>query len=167
MSVEAFDALLCAVKCQDPRSAVATIDSALHLRVLRSDDLDELFDALPRRYRRLRGLVDGRAESGPETLVRLMLRALGCEIAVQVDIEGVGRVDFVVDGWLIVECDSREHHSSPQAQLVDRRRDLAAAQRGYLVIRLLAEDIMWRPEEVISALRGVLGVSRGRLQGKP
>ena len=35
--------------------------------------------------------------------MRLMLRGLGCQIEVQVVIPGVGRVDFVVDGWLIVE----------------------------------------------------------------
>lgn len=159
LSVEAFDAVVDAVRCQDPRAAIATIDSALHLHVLRVDELDELFDVLPRRYRRLRGLIDSRAESGPETLVRLMLRGLGCRVGVQVQIEGVGRVDLLVDDWLIVECDSRQFHSHWEAQREDRRRDLAAAERGYSTIRLTAEDIMWRPEVVLCALRGLLTAS--------
>lgn len=162
MSVDVFDALLHAVRCQDPRAAVATLDSALHLGLLRADDLDEFFAALPRRYRRLRGLLDGRAESGPETLVRLMLRALGCSFELQVSIDGVGRVDIVVDGWLIIECDSKQFHAGWEAQKADRRRDLAAAERGYCTIRLVAEDIMWRPEVVVEALRGLLGTGRRR-----
>lgn len=156
MSVGVWDALLQAVRCQDPRAAIATLDSALHLGVLRTDELDEFFAALPRRYRRLRRLLDARAESGPETFVRLMLRALGCSFEPQARVDGVGRVDFLVDGWLIVECDSHAHHGERAAQRNDRRRDLEAATRGYVVLRLLAEDIMWRPDAVSAALRGVV-----------
>ncbi|GAA5029607.1 hypothetical protein GCM10025738_08940 [Microbacterium fluvii] len=151
-----LDAVVQAVRCQPPRAGIATIDSALHHRVIGADDLDDLFDALPRRYRRLRGLVDGRAESGPETMVRLMLRSLGCRFELQVKITAVGRVDFVVDGWLIVECDSKAFHSSWEEQLKDRRRDLAAAERGYAVLRVVAEDILWHPEAVLRALRGLV-----------
>ncbi|SIT70417.1 hypothetical protein SAMN05880545_0690 [Microbacterium sp. RU33B] len=78
LSVEPFDALVQAVRCQTPRASVATIDSALRLGVLHSDDLDALFAALPRRYRMLRKLIDPRAESGPESLLRLILMSLGC-----------------------------------------------------------------------------------------
>lgn len=162
LSVEPLDAVAHAVLCQRPRDAVATIDSALHHGVLRLDELDELFGALPRRYRRLRGLLDARAESGPETLVRLILRTLGCRFDVQAHVDGVGRVDLLVDGWLIVECDSEQFHSGWQAQRADRRRDLAAASRGYSVLRIIAEDIMWRPEAVQAALRGLIGSPRSR-----
>lgn len=161
-SIELFDALIQAVRCQEPRAAIATLDSALHLGALREDDLDELFGALPRRYRRLRALLDGRCESGPETFVRLMLRSLGVSFDLQVDIEGVGRVDFLVAGWLIVECDSRAHHSDWESQRRDRRRDQAAAARGFVTLRPIAEDIMWRPADVRAALAGVIGARRAR-----
>lgn len=154
--VEPLDAVYDAVLAQPPRAAIATIDSALHLGVIRGDDLDELFAALPRRYRRLRRLLDSRAESGPETLLRLILRALGCSYECQVDIPGVGRVDFLVDGWLIVECDSEAHHASWEAQKSDRRRDLAAAKLGLATFRVIAEDILWHPDEVRPALAGLL-----------
>lgn len=160
-SVEAFDAVLQAIRCQPPRAAVATLDSVLHLGVLHPDDLDELFRQLPRRHAVLRKLIDPRAESGPETLVRLMLRSLGAKFDVQVRIHGVGRVDFVVDGWLIVECDSEAFHSTWEDQRRDRRRDQAAAALGYVTYRPIAEDIMWRPEEVRAALAGLLR-ARGR-----
>lgn len=160
-SVEPLDALACAMRCQTPRAALATLDSALHRGLLRPDELDELFRLLPRRHRVLRKLVDARSESGPETLVRLILRSLGVAFDVQVAIVGVGRVDFVVDGWLIVECDSEEFHSSWDAQRRDPRRDQAAAALGYTTFRPIAEDILWHPDLVRAALQGLLASRRG------
>lgn len=164
-SVEPLDALACATRCQTPRAALATIDSALHRGVIRSDELDDLFRLLPRRHRVLRKLIDARAESGPETLVRLILRSLGASFDVQVVIIGVGRVDFVVDGWLIVECDSEEFHSSWEAQRRDRRRDQAAAALGYTTFRPIAEDILWHPDLVRAALQGLLESRRFTARG--
>ncbi|GAA1941037.1 type IV toxin-antitoxin system AbiEi family antitoxin domain-containing protein [Microbacterium aoyamense] len=157
---EVIDALVHAAECQTPRAFIASVDSALHLRHLHPDDLDELFARLPRRLRRLRGLVDARAESGTETLVRLMLRGLGCRPDCQVQIGGVGRVDLVVDGWLVIECDSRAFHSGWEEQRRDRRRDLALAERGFVVLRVLAEDILFRPEVVLAAVKGLLRAAR-------
>lgn len=158
IAVEFFDALRESVRCQPPRAAVATLDSALNMSLISSDDLPELFAALPRRYAVLWPLLDGRAESGPETLVRLMLRSLGVDFEVQVTIPGVGRVDFLVDGWLIVECDSIAHHSSWDAQRRDRHRDQSAAARGFATYRPIAEDIMWQPDAVRGALAGLIGI---------
>lgn len=141
LRVEIFDALLQSVICQSPRAAIATLDSALHLGLIDEDGLDELFRLVPRRRRALRALVDGRCESGPETFVRLLLRALGLPFECQVWIGGVGRVDFVVEGWLVIECDSRAHHGGWEAQVADRRRDLALAALGYASIRPVAADI--------------------------
>jgi very-short-patch-repair endonuclease len=155
-TVEVLDALACAMQCQPPRAALATLDSALFLGVIDEGDLDELFRMLPCRHRVLLELVDARAESGPETLVRLILRTLAVQVEVQVVISGVGRVDFVVDGWLIIECDSEQFHAGWEAQRRDRRRDQAAAVLGYTTYRPIAEDILWHPDRVRAALTGLL-----------
>jgi very-short-patch-repair endonuclease len=94
--------------------------------------------------------------------MRLMLRSLGCVIEVQPEIDGVGRVDFLIDGWLIVECDSKAHHSDWVAQRRDRRRDQAAAARGYTTFRPIAEDIMWAPDRVRAAAVGLLAAPSRR-----
>lgn len=158
------DALAHAVICQAPRAAVATLDSALHLGFVTDVQLREVFRALPAKYRPLLPLVDGRAESGPETLVRLMLRALGCVIELQVEFAGVGRVDLLVDGWLVIECDSRAHHSDWAKHEDDRRRDSQLAAWGYTTLRVTATAIMDRPDEVLAAIRGLLG-ARAALVG--
>lgn len=159
--VSIVDALIHAVRCQPARHAVATIDSALNKALVRTDQLADVFAALPEKYRVLRALIDGRAQSGPETLVRLMVRSLGCSVDLQVEFAGVGFVDLVVDGWLVIECDSKLFHSEWSDQLKDYRRDLALAQKGFCVLRLTAEDIMYAPETVLAAIRGVLKSARG------
>ncbi|KAA9085529.1 DUF559 domain-containing protein [Microbacterium radiodurans] len=149
-------ALSHAVRCQHPRAAIATIDSAIHLGLMEPSDVDVLFSGLPARYGRLRPLIDGRAEAGTETLMRLMLRGVAHSVEPQVRIAGVGRVDLLVDGWLVVECDSDAHHAGLAARLTDSRRDLALAALGYTILRPMAADIMWNPERVLAAVRGLL-----------
>ena len=158
--VEVLDALIQATNCQSPRAAVATLDSALHLRVIDESDLDEIFAHVAPRRRVLRRHVDGRAESGPETLVRLIARALGFDVQLQVVIDGVGRVDLLLDGWLVIECDSEAHHAGWAAQKRDRRRDLALGALGFTTLRPIAEDIMHHPEVVVAALRGMRDARR-------
>ncbi|MCT9001960.1 endonuclease domain-containing protein [Microbacterium memoriense] len=155
-TVAILDALRCAVRCQTPPLAVATVDSVLHVGLATMAEVREVFASLPGRYAAVLAVVDARSESGTESLVRLMLRQIGATYELQVKVRGVGRVDFIIDGWLIVECDSKAHHQGWEKQQEDRRRDIAAARQGYTTIRPLAEDILYRPDEVRAALREIL-----------
>lgn len=154
--VNVRDALAHAVQCQTARDAVATLDSAINQGFVQLADVVEIISSLPARYAVLAALVDERAQSGPETLVRLMARGLGCDVELQARFEGVGYVDLVLDGWLVIECDSERFHSSWEQQKKDRERDVALAALGYTTLRLTAELIMYRPEEALAALRGLL-----------
>ncbi|HCJ49772.1 MAG TPA: hypothetical protein DHW40_10665 [Microbacterium sp.] len=156
------DAVAQAVRCQPPRHAVATLDSILHRGLMSRNDVEDSIASLPKRYRFVRRLIDASAESGPETLMRLILRQLGLRYETQVPIDGVGRVDFLVEGWLIIECDSKAHHEGWTMQRRDRRRDLAAAQRGYVTLRPLAEDLFHAQGEVVAAVRGLIRTRRSR-----
>ncbi|WP_295851110.1 hypothetical protein [uncultured Microbacterium sp.] len=156
LAVDVVEALAQAIRCQPPRSAVATLDSAWHLGLVSEADIDEVFARVPRRFQVLRRLVDPRAEAGTESLVRLLLRPLGCRVELQVRIDGVGRVDLLINGWLIVECDSERFHGTWQMHKNDRRRDMAALERGYTTLRLLAEDILYHPDRVRAALERIL-----------
>lgn len=151
-----LDAVRQAVRCQQPRAAVATLDSLLHHGLVTRAQLEDVFCSLPSRQRALLALVDGSAESGTETYMRLILRAIGASYETQVLVAGVGRVDFVVEGWLIIECDSREFHSGWEAQVRDRRRDCAAAQQGYVTVRPIAADLLGDDSGVRQMLEGVI-----------
>ncbi|WP_256714334.1 DUF559 domain-containing protein [Microbacterium sp. RU33B] len=61
----------------------------------------------------------------------------------------------------MIECDSRAHHSTWEAQREDRRRDRALAERGYAVLRVIGEDVMWNPSAVLAAVGGLLSGHRG------
>lgn len=150
------DAIRHSVRCQDARPALATLDSLVHHGLVTIDELTAIFATLPTRFRILLDLVDGTAASGPETYVRLMLRTLGLRYETQVWIEGVGYVDFVVEGWLIIECDSKEFHEGWAKQKQDRRRDLAAARLGFVTIRPLAADILTDGSTVQEDIRVVV-----------
>jgi hypothetical protein len=148
-AVEVLDALIHASECLGDGDFVAAVDSALHLRLIEPEDLTVVFTSIAPRKRLLRRHVDGRAESGPETIVRLLAAELGFTVEVQKRISGV-------------ECDSKAFHSSWEEQREDRRRDQELARRGYAIYRALAEDILFHPERVEAALRGLR--SRGRLR---
>jgi len=154
--VNPVEALAQSVTCQGSRAAIATLDSAWHLGIVDREGIAEVFERLPQRFQVLRGLLDPRCEAGTESLVRLMLRSIGCRFELQVRLDGVGRVDFVVDEWLIVECDSREFHSSWEMHENDRRRDAAALERGYATVRVLAADVFSRPDDVAAQLRRII-----------
>lgn len=150
------DAIRSMVRCRPGREVVAALDSILHRGLRSMQELQDLFATLPARYLVLLALADARAESGPETLVRLMLRQLGVEFDLQVSVAGVGRVDFLVGARLIIECDSRAHHADWDQRRRDIRRDQEAARRGFVTVRLLAEDILFHPERVLPVLADVV-----------
>ena len=154
--VAVIDAVRTMIRCRPEREVIATIDSLLRLGVVNMTQCREIISSLPARYRPILAQLDARAESGTETFMRLILCLIGVDFAVQVKISGVGRVDFVVDGFLIIECDSRQFHEGWVKQRADRRRDLAAAERGYFTLRVLAEDLLHHPEAVEAAVRGLL-----------
>lgn len=154
--VRVVDALAHAFLCQEPRYALATFDSVLNKQLLAPWQVDDVFASLPGRFQVLRRFADSRAQAGTETLVRLMVLRLGHDVDLQVEIAGVGHVDLIVDGWLAIECDSKEFHSDWRQQLKDYRRDRELATLGYCVLRLTAEDILYHPELVMAALRGIL-----------
>lgn len=45
------------------------------------------------------------------------------------------------EGALLIECDGRDFHSSDEQKAHDRRKDLAALERGYLTLRFTGTQI--------------------------
>lgn len=159
-SIGLADALVQIVRCQEPRFALASIDNALHQRLIKPEAVPAIFAALPASIQYLRPLIDRRSESGQETVLRFIVQKAGYDVEIQVTVDGVGRVDMVVEGCLVVEADSRRFHEGWEAQARDRTRDCDLAMRGYLSLRVLYRDIMYRPDRVVAAIGGLLAASR-------
>lgn len=141
-------AIRSAASCLSAEDLVAVLDSALHADRVDRDELADLLDDYPAETRGLVDRCDGRSESGTESLVRYRLTSRRVKVRPQVHISGVGRVDFLVGKRLVIEVDSRAHHTSDRAYRADRRRDRKLVRLGYRVIRITYEEVLYDWAEV-------------------
>lgn len=143
---------------------VCALDAALHRRLITTSDLH---DAVAGRTGRRRGpalrravaLADGRAESPPETLGRLLLPVLpGLVPQVRVRAGGrvVARLDLGDEALLLgVEMDGRRGHAGSAMIAKDRRRDAPVTRLGWEVERGTWWDVRCgQPAFVERVLRG-------------
>ena len=147
------DALLAAVRCLNNEGIVVVLDSILNQRLLRRDQLASILSGCPLRVRRLLAEADERAESGTESMVRFRLRRLGINVRSQVFFGSVGRVDLLAGRRLVIEVDSREHHTGESTYEKDRRRDLVLVTHDMLVLRLTYRQIVYEWDETLEAIR--------------
>ena len=150
------DALAQALRCQPKELAVAALDSALYQRLATPAQVGMVFASLPARLAPLAGLVDARCMSGIETIIRLILLELEIPFEPQVTFPGIGTVDFVVAGCVVVETDGHLGHDGTEASLRDYARDAALAARGYIVVRLNYRQVMFERELAVAAILGAL-----------
>lgn len=133
--------LVHAVQCLRPELAVAIIDSALRTRRLRVSELPLLASMLPARLRHIVLATDARADSGLESIVRYLLLEAGIELIVHPVLDGIGEVDLLLGGRLILEMDGKLFHLGSAFEN-DRRRDRIATLDGYRVLRLTYHQIV-------------------------
>ncbi|CAG7844571.1 hypothetical protein USB125703_00807 [Pseudoclavibacter triregionum] len=144
-------AAICLVRCIPRDDAVAVFDSALRLGAIDAGSLDRVL-----RASQAGGLIaealDPSAESGIESYLRLLLRRLRLDFAVQVRIVGVGRVDFLVGDRLVIEADGRAWHSQPAAIQLDADRANALRRLGFDILRFTYADIIHEPDKVAQTI---------------
>ncbi|MFD5276444.1 endonuclease domain-containing protein [Pseudarthrobacter sp. NPDC058362] len=109
--------------------------------------------------RKVLDLVDGTADSAIEVVARLIFRSEGIYTETQVELEGIGIVDFLLEGFLIVEIDGSTH-LEPRQVKKDRKRNNAGTLNGYAVLRYGYAEVVYHPERIISEVWQVL---RGRV----
>lgn len=101
--------------------------------------------------------VDLLADSALESALGPLLVLLDAEVQSQVRIPGVpGPVDFLLNGWLVVEGDGFEFHSSRKDYRRDRNKGNALAVLGYTVLRFTYEDVQGRPWWVLAQVERAL-----------
>lgn len=109
--------------------------------------------------------VDELSGSALESGFRPVLDILGVDYRSQVWIEGVGYVDFLVEGWLVIEPDGFEFHADRRSYRNDRRRGNAVAGHGLTQLRYSWEDVKLNPGRVLAQVAAVLAL--GPSAGKP
>ena len=120
-------ALIHVFSCSGEEAFFAAFESAWRKKLLSRAARARIRDALPASARWLFALARPDADSGLESLLRLRLRMLGIRLDCQVIIDGVGKVDFVIGGRLIIEADGKENHDGETKRHKDLVRDAAAS----------------------------------------
>ena len=87
-------------------------------------------------------LSSDRARSILETVARLQLIDMGLTPQVGVWIEGVGEVDMIILGFIVIEVDGWAFHSSKEQREKDLKRDRELLRRGFIVLRFTYDDVM-------------------------
>jgi very-short-patch-repair endonuclease len=143
---------------------VCVLDSALRERLVTCQDLQSMAAAArgpgSANVRRAVRHIDPEAQSALESVLRVLLLTCAGVVLTQVRISEVGHVDFLVNGWLVVEGDGFEFHSSREAYREDRRRSNALTTRGHALLRFTWEDVRFRPWWVIAQVEAALAIGR-------
>lgn len=150
-------ALACARGCVTPAEWVAMADAVLRAGT-RGDDLLAQMVRVDADHAaaliKLMGRTCGRSESGSESLLRHALTSVNLPVRTQVWI-GPDRVDVLIGDRLVVEVDSRAHHTGVERYAADRRRDQRLSARGYLVIRVTYEQVLYEREALVEYIQTI------------
>lgn len=140
-------------------AGVCAMDSALQSRRCTMADLEAAVEHVaPKWHSRVRLAIefaDARSESVGESRTRILLHDAGFAMVPQFEVrEGkrlLGRVDFLVDGLVVVEFDGMVKYSGAdgrQALAAEKRRESEITRLGYEVVRIVWTDLD-RPEGIV------------------
>lgn len=158
-------ALDCAFRCLPEEELVMVTDSLLNRGIINEVSYEQLKRRSPARVQERLAAVDGRSMSGTESKVRLWLLRHGHRVLPQFEFQRDKFADLLVDGWLVIECDSRAHHTSLRNYLEDRARDLILQAMGFVVVRLTYEQVILNWAATEAKLRRIL--ARGGQSAQP
>jgi len=142
--------------CLAPDHAFAVVESGLNRGLVTARDVRALADGATRTGAAVLELVGTDAESGTESLFRCRMHLLGVSMQSQVEVGGVGRVDFVIGDRLIIEIDSEAHHGGAEQRRRDLARDAIAVGLGFVVLRFDYRQVLSDWETVESTVLAVI-----------
>lgn len=147
-----------AIICLPLYEAVAMLDAAWFSGLWQPDDViiplrgptsSVMRQAVVRSRRRARSIL--------ETFARLILEDAGIEVVEGVFIPGVGEVDMIVFGRLVLETDGWEFHCSPGQRALDLARDRRLVAAGYVVLRFDYHTVMDDPQHFVADVLAARG----------
>lgn len=153
----AWEALDVLGRCVTPLAHLVAVDAALAARLIDMTDIARFRVTSARRKALLMLHADAGAGSPAETLARVALRSRGLTVDTQAHIDGVGRVDFLVDGRLVVEVDGWAFHRNKAEFAKDRLRDRRSLVAGLPTARFTASEVLRDPFTFSSNVLELLG----------
>lgn len=148
------DVLVHALQCLPELEALVMVECAYNRGETDPDFLRRLLPgARNGRARAVLRLAERGSDSLLETVARVLFRRHGFDVRTQVYLEGIGYVDFLLNGCLIVEIDGVGFHLNKPQFKKDIRRNNIGAAGGYRVLRYLYEDVVHHPEQMLEQIR--------------
>lgn len=135
--------------CLPELEALIVWESALRTRIIGIRELHRI-RWTSRAARRLAAMASDKSDSLLETIVLHGLRGLGLRVEQQVALLG-HRVDFLVEGRLIVQTDGFGVHTGRQRQL-DIEHDARLMLEGRTVLRFAYPDVIGRWPHVVEMI---------------
>lgn len=143
-------------------AGVCAMDSALHRRSCTREQLKEEIQLVPERRRtqaqRALDFADKRTESVGESRTRIILDSAGFTVVPQFEIRHhrsvLGRVDFLVDGCVVVEFDGLVKYENVEGKYAigaEKQREKRIRQLGYEFVRVIWSEL----DDPVSLVRQV------------
>lgn len=143
-------------------TAVIRIDALMQATGVTVDDVLPLIDVHRgargmKQLRRVLTLVDAGAESPQETRTRLVLIKGGLPRPQTQIVVGKYRIDMGWKEWLVgVEYDGPQHWTDPAIRAADIERTAELQRRGWILIRVSADMLRYRPYVIVARAREAL-----------
>ncbi len=145
------------MRCLPELDALCIVESAVVCGLVTLDDLRKQSEGhRSGGIRSILALLDPHAQSILETVARYHLIRAGFQVASQVYIPGVGRLDLFVDGVLGIETDGRQYHSDRREFEEDRRRWNRLTARGIPILRVTWSLLRKHPAEFLRLVDATL-----------
>lgn len=127
--------------CQPEMWSLAVLDALARREQISERELSELADRVSESSRKLLGLVDARAESALESIMRYRLIRARVPHEIQVQL-GRFRADFVIGSTLIVETHGAEFHAGRADWERDRERVVWLKSQGWDVLEVSFRQVI-------------------------
>ena len=145
-----------AAGCTTPIQQLALLDAALARGFIVPLELRQLSSGPTRRRDWIRRRVHAGAQSLGESYARVGLAEAGMQVVPQAWLAGVGAVDLLVEGRVVVEVDGHRWHSGQRQFARDRDRDRAVTLLGLTPVRFTHADAVERLDDLVEEVRAVV-----------
>ncbi|MGO3141488.1 MAG: endonuclease domain-containing protein [Galactobacter sp.] len=148
-------ALIHMSRCATALAFFIALESAWNKKLIGAAARDRIRRAVPLPLRSLVEFAVGSSESGLESILRYRTRPLGWSLIAQPRLR-LGRVDFIINGRVIVEVDGWRFHSSQTDFARDRVRQAEASIQGLETLNFSYQQVLNDWDSVEASIRAAL-----------
>lgn len=142
-------------ECMPLDYVVAIFDSAVYRKKISIGALLSLIETWPSRLHHIRSLIDGRAESFPESIFRVRLRLAGLTCQIQVRALDAYRLDVVIGDRLHIEINGIQYHGADRFE-ADHARGALLNGVGFITLRFTYHQILSDWPTVLATITAAL-----------